>query len=119
APAGFTGTHPEGRTDAWVPGPLGGDAARRRSFYENRDARVVSVIGRLAPGATLAQIQSQLDRLAPELAMRYPATNKSIGFRATPRTHLANIAESANALVTFALVWAMVALLHLVACSNV
>ena len=53
--------------DLWVPLPI--DAARPR------DERVLSVVGTLAPGATLASAGAEMKELAARLAKAYPTTN--------------------------------------------
>lgn len=54
--------------DIWVPLPIDGSRAR--------DERVLSVMGTLAPGATVASAGVELKGIAARLAKEYPATNK-------------------------------------------
>jgi predicted permease len=119
APSGFTGTHPEGRTDLWLPFTMQAEATGKDYWYDNRDARVAAVVGRLAPTATLAQVQGSVDQAARELAATYPDIDKSLGLRAVMRDRLISFERAPGALVTFLLILAMVGLLHLVACSNI
>jgi predicted permease len=53
--------------DIWVPLPI--DASRPR------DARVLSVVGTLAPGATLESAGAEMKELAARSAKAYPTTN--------------------------------------------
>jgi predicted permease len=53
--------------DIWVPLPI--DASRPR------DARVLGVVGLLAPGATLKSAGAEMKALAARLAKTYPTTN--------------------------------------------
>lgn len=119
APAGFTGVHPEGRTDLWLPFTMSAEASGKEYWYGNRDARAAAIVGRLAPAATLAQVQASLDQSAHELAASYPEFDKSLSLRAVIRDRLVTFEQAPEALMTFLFVLAMVALLHLVACSNI
>ncbi len=58
-------------TDVWM--PLVPDAD-----MERRDNRRVNLFGRLAPGVTLKQAQTELTGIAKNLERQYPDTNKSI-----------------------------------------
>ena len=49
-----------------------------------RDARLMEVIGRLQPQATLTQAQAELDTITAALRQQYPDTNKDIGARLIP-----------------------------------
>lgn len=73
APAGFRGLTDE--ADLWVPSMV----PPRRSFLENRRLRWVSVVARLAPGATLQQAQQQMDAVTDALARELPADNEGVG----------------------------------------
>ena len=117
-PPGFTGTHPEGRTDIWLPYTMQAEATGRSSFDE-REARVATIVGRLAPSATIPSVQGRLDGVARDLAARFPQADAHLRFHAVSHSHLVSSDEFMNAMPTFLLVWAMVAILHLVACSNV
>lgn len=65
-PAGFE--FPE-KTQIWV--PSGAESAK-----EHRDNRSYSALGRLKPGVTLAQAQSQISAIDARLAQSFPETNK-------------------------------------------
>jgi hypothetical protein len=45
---------------------------------ERRDVRQVNLFGRLAPGATLKQAQTELSGISKNLERQYPETNKSM-----------------------------------------
>ncbi len=68
APRGFRATHLERVFGAWL--PISGDL--RRSA---RGIRGLKVIGRLAPGATIEELQASLDRTSRALADAHPDTN--------------------------------------------
>jgi len=58
-------------TDVWM--PLVPD-----TDMERRDARAMNLFGRLAPGVTLKQAQTELTGINKNLERQYPDTNKSI-----------------------------------------
>lgn len=58
-------------TDVWI--PLVPDTE-----MERRDTRGLNLFGRLAPGATLKQAQTELTGIAKNLERQYPDTNKSM-----------------------------------------
>lgn len=119
APPGFTGTHPEGRTDLWIPYTMYAEAAGRDYIFDNRGARTTAIIGRLAPGATLTQVQASLGRAVHDLATTYPEADGLIWMSAGAHEHIFELRENPSVLADFLFVLAMVALLHLVACANI
>ena len=119
ASPGFTGTHPEGRTDLWIPYTMFAEATGSEYLFDNRDARRAAIIGRLAPAANLVQVQASIDRAAHDLKTTYPEVDGSLTLRAAKHERLVTFEEAPGTLATFVLVWAMIALLHLVACSNI
>ena len=119
APKGFTGTHGEGRTDLWIPYTMQAEATGTEYIHDYRDARVAFIIGRLAPSATVAEVQGRLDRAARELSTSYPETDRTLRLVAERRDRFVTFEQAPGALYGFLLVLATVALVHLVACSNV
>lgn len=99
--------HPEHR-DLWVPRSFTpGDAADRRSAY-------MPAVARLASGVPVASAQTELDRIAAELAAAFPQSNTATGFNVVPlEDHLLGAVRPA----LMVLVWA-VAFLLLIACTN-
>jgi putative ABC transport system permease protein len=115
---GFTGVHPEGRTDFWV--PIGMQlAATGREVWMHRDARILWPVGRMERGATLAQLSGSLAATSRDTRERYPQFSARVDYRARLHDRLVSWRDVPTAAVTFVLAWAMLALLHLVACSNV
>ncbi|MDQ3948716.1 MAG: ABC transporter permease, partial [Gemmatimonadota bacterium] len=100
---------PPGR-EVWQPQvPFDEDnRRRRRSTY-------LTVVGRLAPGATLAGAQANLDAIAAQLAREYPSTNTGVGVTLVP------LPEQTVGPVRKALLVLMgaVGLVLLIACGNV
>ena len=100
---------PQGEhVDAWWPLVLDAEKVNRGWHY-------VNVVARLAPNATLAQADADMERVAAELRQQYPDTNK--GWRVTLqplRDEL--VGNGTSALMLLA---AAVGLLLLTACANV
>lgn len=81
----------------------------------NRDVHMISVLGRLAPGATRQQAQAQLDGVMRALAQRYPSTNTGLGAVLVPLHE--EIVGNVRPLIV--LLQIAVAVLLLIACANV
>lgn len=96
--------------DLWL--PLGHDP----EVDENRGDRRLAVLGRLAPGVTLEQAQSELGTVASRLAREFPGDNKGWSLRLAPARDWIVGADLSRRL---RLVLAAVALLLLVAATNV
>lgn len=98
-----------GRKDSlWLPaGPTDEDLAYR-------DDHSYTAIGRLAPGATLEAAQTEMDRIAANVATRYPETNTGTGVRLVPLLETV-IGDSRRVLK---LLSAAAAAVLLVACVN-
>jgi predicted permease len=86
---------------------------------ENRQARLLSVVfGRLKPGATLAQAQSDIDNIAGNLQATYPDIYpKNMGYAA----QVGGLGEALTqqARPTFLILLATTGLVLLIACANV
>jgi putative ABC transport system permease protein len=93
----------------WVP------AAFTSQQLVNHDNHYLSVIGRLKPGTTLADTQSELNVVARRLQEQFPMDNKGHGLRATPLT----TALLGDERLTFQLLSASVGFLLLIACANI
>jgi predicted permease len=107
APAGLQLDGSEGQ----IYTPIGQNTQR---FMQNRGAHPVRGIGRLRPGATLAQTQAELATIGPRLAAQYPDTNKGRGFLAAPlRPPVEDVRP------TLWLLLGAVTLVLLIACVNV
>jgi putative ABC transport system permease protein len=83
--------------------------------YEGRDVRAFSALGRLRPGATLAQAQQELATVAARLAAEYPETNSKWSAGAAD-LHRALVGDRAQPML---LLMAAVSLLFLIALFNV
>jgi predicted permease len=84
----------------------------------DRDCRVVEMIGRLAPGKTIVDAQSELDVLAKQLISAFPIPNRTIGVHLVPaRGAFPHEPNRDGRLV--GLLLGSVGLLVLIACANI
>jgi putative ABC transport system permease protein len=109
----IVGVMPEGfdypvQSEVWVPFPL--DPAKER-----RDNRFMNVIGRLKPGASVAQAKAQLDIINQRLAQSYNETNSGWTVQVTS---LQDRLVSGVRLSLLVLLCA-VAFVLLIACANI
>ncbi len=108
------GVMPEGfhflfDVDVWLPQQLNGPFTSVRRFHN------WFMVGRLRPGVTLAQAQSEVDTIAKRLETLYPESNTGMGVRLNGlHDMLVRRVRPALLLVTGA-----VALMLLIACGNV
>jgi len=105
-PPGFFFLHP---IDAWIPMRDGGPATGYRGYHN------WTLVGRLKPGVSIAQAQSEVDVVAAQLEEAYPDSNKGKGLR---------VANLQDELVRFyrpmlLMLMAAVGLVLLIACGNV
>ena len=106
-PQGFQGLFRD--HELWVPMQL---TAGERS---NRGSHFLLAVGRLRPGVTVQQAESDLDAIGSSLEREYPEANTGRGLRAAPvRDELVGDTRSALMLLMGA-----VSLVLLVACVNV
>jgi putative ABC transport system permease protein len=95
--------------DLWVP------MRRDDPFVAERGKTNWSLVGRLAPGVSLAQAQSEVDVISAQLAAQYPDSNRDIGLKLT------NLQEAwtENYRESLFMLQVAVALVLLIACGNV
>jgi len=105
-PAGF---HFASDAEIWV--PMRADDP----FIAERGKTNWSVVGRLAPGVSLAEAQSEVDVISAQLAAQYPESNRGISLNLTGLQE----AWSENYREGLLLLQAAVALVLLIACGNV
>ncbi len=110
SPEGLTGNE----LDVWVPFDL------TAPEWQHRNLWLLSPIGRLAPGATLASAQAEMDALAETLAVDHPVNNRDRDGRAFyfPLVPLHEAMVGSVAQPLYVLLGA-VGLLLLIACANV
>jgi putative ABC transport system permease protein len=110
-PADFGFISSPAPTEVWT--PFGLDTFRDRRFA--RDVHSAGVVGRLKPGVTKAQAQTEMDTIAGRLEQEYPRSNHGRGISVMPLRE-----QSVKNLRTalFALL-AAVSFVLLIACANV
>jgi predicted permease len=101
------------RTELWTTAQSG-LALTGTDRYENRANRGYSVIGRMRPGITLPQAQSDLDLIDSQLQREYPKTNSDF------RTQLITLRESEVGAIRpyLLLLSGAVAFVLLIGCTN-
>jgi putative ABC transport system permease protein len=115
APRDFCGLRRGWCPDIWV--TTGGWATMvpgEEESYVARDNRWFKVVGRLSPGASIAEARAQLRILARRLALAFSATNQGMELPASR----AGTADKADLQVGIYLM-AMVGLVLLISCANV
>jgi predicted permease len=120
APAEFRGMDQYVRSDFFVPlmmTPRLVSDPKVRSL-EARDARNLTLKGRLKPGVTQAQAQTELTAIAKDLERAYPDTNKNRGL--SVRTELqARIGQDPPDAMLIAMLSTLAIAVLFVACANV
>ncbi|HET9742697.1 MAG TPA: ABC transporter permease [Terriglobales bacterium] len=87
------------------------------TFRDRRIGMGMNVVARLKPGITIAQAQSDMDRIARQLAAAYPEANASTGIAVGTLKQEVIGDESVNR--TLYILLAAVAFVLLIACANV
>ena len=95
--------------DVWIP------AAFTAARLADHDDHYLNVMGRIKPGLTLAQAQSELDVIARRLQQQYPIDDKDRGFRLMPLT-TALLGDERSILP---LLLGAVGFVLLIACANI
>jgi predicted permease len=72
-PERFKGLSDE--AEIWLPATMSNDLLGNSRFLDRRGVRWFLAVGRLKPGATVAQAQTDMDTLSAALAKEYPDTN--------------------------------------------
>lgn len=96
-------------SDVWIP------AAYSPQQLADHDDHYLSVAGRLKPGVSLAQAQSEASVIALRLQQQYPIDDKDRGFRLEPLT-TALLGDQRSAMQ---MMLAAVAFVLLIACANI
>ncbi len=120
APETFPGMLVFARPDFYMPLAMAQtfSTSPRNNFFEDRDARELSVKGRLKPGTTLAQARSELTAIAQSFARTYPALNRNRGAAVRTQFELRTRDDDVN--WKFGVIFTILALsVLLVACTNV
>jgi predicted permease len=121
APESFSGLAWAMAVSAFVPsGSMGTLMEGGDAFRENRGTPAFKVMGRLAPGQTLADARAEIDTIARRLASAYPAEHKGARIELIAENRARPDPAISGFLPIFAAVFmAMVAFVLLIACANV
>jgi putative ABC transport system permease protein len=106
-PRGFAFPDPDDRL--WVP------IAMSPQQLQNHGSHFLRVVGRLKPGVTLAQAQSELDTIAARLTRQHPDSNTGVGVRVMSLREQ-RVGQVQTALV---LLLGLVGFVLLMVCANV
>jgi putative ABC transport system permease protein len=122
APREFTGTDIGLRPELWVPMAMNRmlrpDPAS--NWYGTRRGLFLFAIGRLKPGARLAQAQAEATTLSRRLEHDFPNEDKGRSFKLVPLTQAAiNPGFRQGVVAASALLLTVVGLVLLIACANV
>ena len=94
--------------------------ASGRSFWTDRNVRLILAMGRLAKGQSIAEVQRSLDVIAARLASQYPVTNQGVSLRVIPERFSRPIPYANNAFILIGVLFLVLgALVLMVACTNV
>jgi predicted permease len=119
-PESFTGAVVGYDPQFWVPSDANNIVAPGSTFLERRGLRSLFVLGRMAPGATIASVAAQLDNVAAHLTAAYPKTNTGISFTVIPAAEGALHPLYRSTFKTvLGLLFAVVGIVLLTVCANV
>ena len=117
-PADFGSPFAGAVLDVWTPVMMKDYVARPHFSLTDRGSRWLMVMGRLKPGVTVSQAQSNIAAIARQLEQEYPQTNEQLG------VEVYSVEESPYSLKrslqsSLAVLMAAVAVVLLIACANV
>jgi predicted permease len=118
APKDFGSTFSGAALDVWTPVMMKDYVARPHFSLTDRGSRWLMVMGRLRPGATVAQAQANVGTIAGQLAQSYAQTNEQLGVEVYSLMRSPYVLKRTMrpALV---MLMAVVALVLLIACANI
>jgi len=120
-PKGFKGLYAVFGPDIWVPSMMAEQIlpAQQRNALSDRATPLVTAVGRLKPGITLAQARAEMNTIAAALEKEYPDADQGQTVTLRPLTEAAYGPERQPLLFGSALLMVIVGLVLLIACSNV
>jgi macrolide transport system ATP-binding/permease protein len=119
----FVGTRPN-RPAFWAPLMMS-DAlseatqSQSPSWHTNRNAATFNLLGRMKPGVSEAQAQSELNALTAQLAREYPGANRKAAVQLKSAPSFASAEGDEGAGQIFLILPISVGLVLLIACANV
>src|ERR1044072_5791117 len=116
-PSGFNGTEVAYAPELYVPMAMAKQIEPGSDWLESRDSDNIFVVGRLKPGLTSAQAESNLNAITLQLGKEYPKENEGRGVALlTPGLFIPDIR---NSVISFSSVlMGVVGLVLLLACVN-
>jgi putative ABC transport system permease protein len=117
APRGFLGAMAMHAMDLWLPVSMLGPMSHSPTHFEQRDARLGRLVGRLAPGKTIADARAELTTIAERLAKTY-VEDRDRTIAVYPGAAM-TMEERADASRMPALLAIAITLLLLITCANV
>src|SRR5262245_16216472 len=121
APESFPGTEPILTVNAYAPLMMKAQLHQnQQDTFTQRGLDGFRVMGRLAPGVSLAQAGAAMETLARDIARQYPEDFKELSFLVVPETKARPwIGASAFIPRMAAILMTLVGLILLIACANV
>ncbi len=124
APPQFIGVNAMFGPDLWIPAAMAEQLLpnEMRNAFSDRSKAVFLGVGRFKPGVTRAQAQANAATIAMDLAREYPATNEGRTVTVRPIREVlfaSNSSTSTPILFASAGLLIVVAIVLLIACSNV
>ena len=116
APAGFSFPVDQRPTELWTTLAHDASAGTRTPVTEQRGARMLDTIARLAPGVSIQQASAEIDGIAGSLMRQFPDQNANVE-HADVRSAIDRILGPMRAGVL--MLWGTVGLVLLIACANV
>lgn len=117
-PGSFRGTVNGLNFALWTPMSMMPPVARSRNWLEHRRTRPIHLMGRLAPGASVAAANAEVRTIAERLAREYPREDEGLSAEAVPMSQAKEGAQRLLGGTLFALAGAA-AVVFLLVCANV
>jgi putative ABC transport system permease protein len=118
APPGYRGTFSSHAVDVWVPLMMHETVRPSGNSISNRGWGWLSMIGRLQPGADIADVRHDLDVAAAEIRQRFAGhASSKFGFAVTPASGV-DEAERGVIMPVLASAFGFTVLLMIVTCAN-
>lgn len=118
APKGFYGVYSSVDMDGYL--PLSAMEQYHPGLWTDRKLRLLTVLGRLRPGVSLARAQDSLNVIAKRLAQQNPTTNEGISIEVVPERLARPVPQLASAIPVIAGLFLLLAgLVSLLAAINV
>src|SRR5262249_25768075 len=119
APESFKGMKYPLAMDFWAPMMMREQLTGDKDWMTDRGGDLLSVVGRLRPGVTIAQAETEVNLIAQRLAQAYPAANAGTKMQVVPEAE--GRLSDAFPVIRFSGLAALivVGLVLLIACANV